>query len=61
MVPFDSEAQRRLMYAAKRDPKVRRRYGIKRKDAAKMVAHDTKGKLKERAGGHRGAYLSKYD
>ena len=61
MPPFKSEAQRRLMYAAKKSPSVRKRYGISRKAAAEMTAHDRKGKLRERARGHKGAYLSKYD
>ena len=67
MPPFDSEAQRRLFHAARRDPKVRRKYGISAGAARKMTDHDTGGKLKERAGmgtGGRkgkGAYLSKYD
>lgn len=49
-MPFKSEKQRRLMYAAKTDPGVRKRYGIKKKAAVKMVAHDRASKIKREAG-----------
>lgn len=48
-MPFDSEKQRRLFYAARKSPEVRKKYGISRKAADSMTKHDLGGKLKEAA------------
>ena len=47
MCPFASEKQRRLFHAAKKDPAVRKRYGISKGAAKRMTDHDTRGKLRE--------------
>jgi len=44
-MPFKSQAQRNLMFAAKNDPKVRKRTGISKKTAEDLTEHDTGGKL----------------
>lgn len=44
-MPFVSQKQRALFYAAKHDPQVRKRHGMSKEDADKMVAHDEGGKL----------------
>lgn len=44
-MPFKSEAQRRLMWAARRNPRIRKEKGISKAAAHKMTEHDTGGKL----------------
>lgn len=44
-MPFVSQKQRALFYAAKRDPAVRKRRGMSEADVDKMIAHDEGGKL----------------
>lgn len=57
-MPFVSQKQRALFYAARGNPSVRKEYGISEADAEKMVSHDEGGKLPNRvtkalAKGHR--------
>ncbi len=47
-MPFESQAQRRLGYAAAKDPKVAKRTGFSQAAARKFVAHDKPGKLPAR-------------
>lgn len=47
-MPFKSEKQRRLMFAAQKNPTVRNRFQIKKKAADEMTEHDTGGVLPER-------------
>ena len=44
-MPFKSEKQRRLFWAAKGSAKLRQRRGISKKAAGKMTKHDQGGKL----------------
>ena len=44
-MPFKSEAQRRLMWAAKSSSKLRKHLGMSKAAAEKMTAHDAGGKL----------------
>lgn len=44
-MPFKSESQRKLFWAARKDPKVRKRMRLKLKDVKKMTSHDTGGRL----------------
>jgi hypothetical protein len=44
-MPFKSQAQRNLFYAAENDPEVRKRTGISKGVANKFTAHDEGGKL----------------
>lgn len=39
-MPFKSEKQRKLFYAAANNPKVRKNTGISKKVAEKMISHD---------------------
>lgn len=48
-MPPRSEAQRRFMHAAAKDPKVAKRMGIKRGVAKEFASADPGGKLPERA------------
>lgn len=48
-MPMVSEAQRRLMFAALKNRKLRKRRGISKKAAKAMTSHDTGGKLPERS------------
>lgn len=47
-MPIISQAQRRLMHAAAKDPKVRKRTGVSAKVAREFVKSDKPGKLPER-------------
>lgn len=38
-MPFKSDKQRRLFHAAKGNPAVRKKHGMKKKDVDKMIAH----------------------
>jgi hypothetical protein len=38
-MPFKSEKQRRLFHAARKNPAVRKKHGMKKKDVDKMIAH----------------------
>lgn len=49
-MPAKSEAQRRLMQAAARDPKVAKKTGVPQKVAREYVAADKGGKLPTRKG-----------
>jgi len=44
-MPFKSQAQRNLFYAAENDPEVRKRTGISKGVAKKFTEHDEGGKL----------------
>ena len=44
-MPFKSQAQRNLFYAAENDPEVRKRTGISKGVAKKFTEHDSGGKL----------------
>ena len=44
-MPFKSQAQRNLMFAAKNDPDVRKKTGISQETAEKFTDHDEGGKL----------------
>ena len=52
-MPFKSQKQRALFYAAaasgKKAAALRRKLGITKKEAEKMIRHDTGGKLPTRA------------
>ena len=45
-MPFKSQRQRRTMQAAAHDPAFARKMGIRRADAAKMIAHDERSRIK---------------
>lgn len=47
-MPAMSESQRRLMFAAAKDPKVAKRVGIKRSVAKEFAGADRGGKLPEK-------------
>jgi hypothetical protein len=44
-MPFKSQAQRNLFYAAKGDPELRRAKGLTLTTVSKFTDHDTGGKL----------------
>ena len=47
-MPMKSQAQRRLFWAVKNDPKLGKRLGIKKSVAAEFTASDTGGSLPAR-------------
>ena len=47
-MPFKSSAQRRLMWAAKKDPALRKRMHVNLDAVEKMTEHDTGGRLPEK-------------
>ena len=47
-MPFKSKAQRRLFYAALKDPKLRRKHDITKETARQLDEKDTGNRLPER-------------
>lgn len=49
-MPFKSQKQRALFYAAKHDPAVRKKHGMSEEDVDKMISHDEGDKLPTKKG-----------